>query len=143
MLFVVWAKEIVDAFGGSEESGVAGSETCETLTSERKAALFLLRAFFFDLRLMKTLRELITGNQKRIPDYLKGKNSDGKRAHLLTSRENQEYGRQEELALPCRSERSNSPSRNLYHCPSTLRLLPSYPPKVEPAQPPNFRPHSP
>ena len=67
MLFVVWAKEIVDAFVGSEESGVAGSETCKTLTLERKAALFLLRAFFFDLRLMKTLsflkclRELING----------------------------------------------------------------------------------
>ena len=63
------ANEIVDALVGSEESGVAGSETCETLTLERKAALFLLRALLFDLRLIKTLsflkclRALIMNNQ--------------------------------------------------------------------------------
>jgi hypothetical protein len=55
MLFVALDKEVVDAFVGREESGVDRSETYETLTLERKAALFLLRALFFDLRLMNTL----------------------------------------------------------------------------------------
>src|ERR1700737_1532350 len=75
MLFVACDKEIVDAFGCCQEPGMDRSETCETLTLERTAALFLLRVFFFDLRLMNTLsflkclRELALSNQEQM-NYL-------------------------------------------------------------------------